>query len=313
MQTATTLTPRDQEMRQGRITSSRIVRLYRGDAMAVWNDMQGLSEVKDNERMAWGRRLESVIIDAAAERRGWDSARVVKQPGTVANGRYATSLDAAIRADGALTLERVIEAKNRALDQLRRYPTDEATEEEIVQCQWHMMVTGIPEATVCVLIGGNDLRLFDLLADEETQAGLREMADRFLRDHIDAGKPPPIDGSDAAADYLRATFPREREPVLTADAGLEQLVAAYHHACAAYDAAEEAKSAAGNLLRQAIGNAAGVKGANFSVSYKASKDRMVTNWEALVRDLPSVPADLLAKHTVTKPGPRSLRVSWKGE
>ena len=122
-----------------------------------------------------------------------------------------------------------------------------------------------------------------------------------------------MDGTDAASEYLRKTFPREVEPVLDADENDGNLVLAYRHACAAFDAAEEAKKAAGNLLRQAIGNAAGMKGPNFSVSYKASKDRLVTDWEAIVKELPSVPADLLAKHSTTKPGPRSLRVNWKGE
>jgi predicted phage-related endonuclease len=310
MQTATTLTPQDQELRQGRITSSRIVKLYQGKALAVWNDMKGIANpIPDNNRMRFGRKLERAIIEAAAEDKGW--ARVTYAPGTVVDGRYATTPDAIV-TDARLAPERVVEAKNRALDQIRRYDANEATEEETVQTLWHMGVTGIHEGTVCVLLGGNDLRPFDVPWDDETWAGLREIADRFLRDHIDTGRPPPIDGSDAAAEYLRKTFPRDTAPILSADENLTHLVTAYRAASAAFDAAEEAKSLAGNLLRQAIGDAAGIKGDRFSVSYKASKDRTTTDWQALLMEMvAAIPADLLAKHSTTKPGPRSLRVNWK--
>src|SRR5512146_1356976 len=135
MQAATTLTERDQELRKGRITSSRIVRLYRGQALAVWNDIMGIADpIPDNNRMRFGRKLERAIIEAAAEDRGW--TRVSYAPGTVTAGRYATSVDAAVIGDNGLSPVRVVEAKNRALDQVRKYDANEATEEETVQVAW---------------------------------------------------------------------------------------------------------------------------------------------------------------------------------
>lgn len=311
MQTArlTTLHPMDERLREGRITGSRIVKLYRGEALAVFNEMTGIAPpVEPNDRMQAGIYFEEPTLRWVADERGW---RVRHNPGTKVRGRHASTPDAEIfdgeeDADG--------EVKWRAPDQWLRYQGGQETEDEHVQCLWHQHVTGHRRGYVIVSLGGQKPAVYPVhsAGEEDSIAALCELADRFLVDHIDTGKPPPMDASDAAADYLRAKFPKDTGPVIPADERLEALVRSYRAACEAFDAAEEAKGRTGNLLREAIGDAAGVKGTNFSVSYKASKLQTRTDWQALLMEMVAqIPADLLAKHSTTKPGPRSLRLQWK--
>ncbi len=309
MQTATTLTPEQVELRKGRITSTRIVKLVQGKALDVFNDIMGYAPpFVDSARPKWGRRLERAIIDGAAEERGWMS--VEYQPGTAVSGAYATSPDAYVH--NAFGPALVVEAKNRGGERAKEYEADEPLEAEIVQTQWHMGVTRIPEATVCVLLGGNDLRLFDLHYDEELWLGLTEIADRFLVDHINTGKPPPMDASDAAADYLRAKFPTHRAPMREGNAASHVMALAYERACIAAKLAEEDKARAGNALRAAVGDAEGIAGEGWKVTWRASKGSRATDWEAVAREL-RAPAEVVAKFTTERPGSRRLLVQIKGE
>lgn len=266
----TTLTAQDMATRAGRITSTRIVRLYKGDALAVFNDMMGFAPpFKDSARPRWGRRLQTAIIEGAAEEQGW---KVISYPPTAVSEtepRFATSVDAV--AD----VEIAIEAKNRGGERASAY-ADGPLEEEIVQTTWHQGVMGLPKGAICVLLGGNDLRVFPAPFDAETFEGLAEIARRFLRDHIDTGVPPPLDYSDAASDYLRARFPKETGALLEPTPELGALVSAVGHARKAKKAAEEACALAENTLKLALGDAAGVKGPGFSASWKTQKGSTYT-------------------------------------
>jgi hypothetical protein len=261
----TTLTAEDLAVREGRITSTRIVKLYRGEALAVFNDMNGLARpFKDSARPAWGRRLQGAIVEGAAEREGW---KTIAYPPTLASAmepRFATSVDAV--AD----LSIAVEAKNRGGERASIY-ADGPMEEEIVQTCWHQGVLGLPKGAICVLLGGNDLRVFPLDFDADMFDGLAEIARRFLRDHVDTGRAPPIDYSDSSTDFLRARFPKESGRILDATPELTTLVSAVNHARKAKKAAEQACALAENTLKLALGDASGVKGPGFSVTWKTQK------------------------------------------
>lgn len=299
-----TLTAEQQEARKGRITSTRIVRLVNGRAWDVWADMAGLATVKDNARMRFGRKLERAIIEAAAEDRMWSPVRY--QPGTVVRGDYATSPDAYVGDDP----ERIIEAKNRGAEQAKKYEGDEATPEEIIQAAWHMLVTGIPAASVAVLLGGNDLRIFDQARDPEMEAGLREVADRFLTDYWKPGRPPPMDASDAAAEYLRAKFPTHTAPLLVADDVATEWMAELRHALTEAEKWGEEAEALKNKIKAVIGDAEGLAGPLGRVTWKATKGTRRTDWERLARSYDPA-AETIARFTEEKPGARRFVATWK--
>jgi predicted phage-related endonuclease len=308
MMPASTLTAEQQEARRGRITSTRIVKLVNGAALAVFNDMMGISPpLKDNQRMRFGRKLERAIIEAASEDRGWNN--LVYQPGTVIAGRYATSPDAEVLTDSD-DPERVLEAKNRGGEQAAKYEAGEATPDEIVQTAWHMGVTGIPVASVCVLLGGNDLRIFDQTHDDEMWTGLREIADRFLRDHYDTGRPPPMDASDAAADYLRAKFPTHRAPLLQADDATTNLALELRSVRVERERLEAREGELTNVLKSIIGDAEGVAGPGFKLTWKATKGSRRTDWQAVAHEL-GANAPVIDRYTTETAGSRRFLCTWK--
>jgi hypothetical protein len=294
-----TLTATDMELRQGRITSTRIVKLYQGEALAVFNDMMGFAPPwKDSARPKWGRRLQAAIIEGAAEDQGWKE--VLYPPTAISKNepRFATSADAV--ADRVVA----VEAKNRGGERASLY-ADGALEEEIVQTTWHQGVLGLKDGAICVLLGGNDLRVFPSPFDADTFEGLSEIALRFLRDHVDTGKPPPLDYSDAASDYLKARFPKDTAPVIEPTPEAADLVAHLRALKLIREGAENSEREARHRLLAIVGSSAGIAGL---CTYKANKASQKTDWEAVAKAL-DAPADLVAQFTVTKPGPRVLRLS----
>ncbi len=302
---ASTLTEEQQRIRAHRFTSTRIVKLALGKQMEVFNEWFGFAPpFKDGDRPKWGRRLERAIIDGAAEEQGW---RVVEFPGTVIDPEddlFATTAD--FVADGEIAGD----AKNRAADQAYLYADDEAQESEIVQVTVHCGVLKKPRGVVAALVGGNSLKVIPVPFDADFWGDLKELCRRFKRDHLDTGKPPPLDGSDAAADYLRAKFPTHRGPMLEGDESTEELAFAYRRTCEAVRVAEEQKTRLGNLLRERIGEAEGIAGAGWKATWKASKGSKATDWEAVAREL-GAPAEVVAKFTTERPGARRLLVSVK--
>jgi predicted phage-related endonuclease len=310
MMPASTLTAEQQEARKGRITSTRIVKLVNGRALAVFNEMMGISApVKDNPRMRFGRKLEHAIIEAAAEDRAWGSVRY--QPGTEVHERFASSPDAYVL--GGIhpeDVERVIEAKNRGAEQAAKYASNEPTPDEIVQTQWHMGVTGVPAGSVCVLLGGNDLRIFDQQHDDEMWTGLKEIADRFLRDHYDTGRPPPMDASDAAAEYLRARFPFHSAPLLQADDATTNLALELRSVRAERERLEAREGELTNTIKHLIGNAEGIAGPGFKATWKATKPTRRTDWQAVAHEL-GASTPVIDRYTTEAPGSRRFLMTWK--
>ena len=295
----TTLTAADMELREGRITSTRIVKLYRGEALALFNDMMHFAApFRDSARPKWGRRLQDAIIEGAAEDQGWKEIIYPPTAASTVEPRFATSVDAV--ADREIA----VEAKNRGGERAAAY-ADGPLEEEIVQTTWHQGVLGLPKGAICVLLGGNDLRVFPLDFDAETFQGLTEMAQRFLRDHIDTGKPPPLDYSDAAAEYLKARFPKDTGPVVEPTPEAAELVARFRALKLIREEAEKSEAEVRHRLLDVIGSSAGIAGL---CTFKANKASQKTDWEAVARAA-NAPAEIVAQFTTMKPGPRVLRLA----
>ena len=79
-------------------------------------------------------------------------------------------------------------------------------DEYMLQVQHYMSVTGFPGAYVAVLIGGNTFKWYFIERDEELISMLIELEYEFW-EHVQNKTPPPMDGSDASADFLNKRFP----------------------------------------------------------------------------------------------------------
>lgn len=180
------------------------------------------------------------------------------------------------------------------------------------QVTFEAAVTGAPWTDVAAVLarprGGWDFRVYRVPFDEEYFHALREMAEKFFRDYVATETPPPPDGSEAWSDFLKSRFPIERAPLLQATEEDEQIARAYLAADAALEAAETAKRLARQQLELRCAEAAGMRGATFSLSWKSTKPVRKTRWEELVAHL-GVGTDVVEQFTETRPGSRPFRLT----
>lgn len=264
------------------------------------------------EAALWGQRFERPIADEfIARRRAEGKAWSIFTPPTL---RHPTSKVLMATCDRIVVPEGrraraewlgAAEIKNFSLYRAGEF-TDDADgvpETVIVQVQAQLEVTGLEDAWLCVVLGGQSYREYPLKRDREMGGQLVEFADKWWADHVVQGLPLPLDGSDASTAFLRRRYPSNLAPALQLTPELADLVTAARGAKALLATAEEAEAAAVNALKAAIGEAEGIAGA---VTWRNNKPSTRTDWEQVARQL-HAPADLVAKFTTTKPGARVLR------
>jgi len=129
----------------------------------------------------------------------------------------------------------------------------------MLQLQHYMAVTGYKGAYIAVLIGGNTFKWKFIERDEEIISMLIQLESEFW-DMVQSNTPPPLDGSDASADFIGAKFPNSI-PFTQIDLPMEAvaLIHQYDAACEQLDYLTDQKQEAENLLKQMLGeNEAGI-------------------------------------------------------
>jgi predicted phage-related endonuclease len=190
--------------------------------------------------------------------------------------------------------------------------TDEVPQQYLLQVMWTMGVTDLPCADLAVLIGGDDFRIYNFFRDPELEGHLFEAAEKWWRDHVVAGVPPRLDGSESASKWLADRFPREKEPLLRATSEIEQMVNTLREYEVQAEAATGRVDTVKNHLRAVIGEATGVEGLFGKITWKKSKDGERVDWEAVAK-ASGASQELIKRNTIIKPGPRVFRATWRDE
>ena len=158
----------------------------------------------DNERLFWGRRLESVIL----ERFGEITGREVLPAGQLLRSTrwpfMLTTLDGEQDFDGRWV---PAEAKN-TMD--GEGWSDGVPRHVWIQLQHQMAVFGSPSASVAVLIFGCQFKHADVPRDDEfIEETLVPECEKFWQ-LVEAGGPPPqTDGSEATREALKRLYPQD--------------------------------------------------------------------------------------------------------
>ena len=102
--------------------------------------------------------------------------------------------------------------------------SDEVPMSYLVQCQWYMMLTGLPETDLAVLLGNTDFRIYNIQADQELIQMLAYEAQQFWEQHVLCKTaPPPKKEAD-----LRLLYPQSQTNKLReASASIVTLVEQY--------------------------------------------------------------------------------------
>lgn len=302
------LTPEQIAMRKTGVGSSEIAAVAGLDpyrrAIDVYAAKLGIAPAfEGNAFTRWGNKLEEVIAEAYAEERGV----VLSSPGTMRHPEHPVVIatpDRLVHAKKGAPASKVLEIKNVGARMAHLWGAvgDDVPENYLCQVQWEQAASGVHDGDLAALLGGNDLRVFAIPYDGELVGQLIEIGERFYRDHVQAEKPPPVDGSENYGDFLKHRFPRDTRKMLPATADAKQLAADLAEALEDEKRIGEHAEGLKNKLKAIIGDAAGIEGL---CTWKAAKDSQKTDWEAVLRALAvPVPAQVIATHTTTRPGSR---------
>ena len=261
------------------------------------------------DAMLWGIRLQPVVGQAWAEEHG----RKIKacryiyelEPGIF------SSYDYEIVPPKGEPVTELLEVKTTSQYAAREYGeegTAEIPEGYVIQCQHEMACRpGILRVHVAVLVGGQKLRSYVVERDEELIEDLLRI-ERTALSNARAGIPPPMDGSEAASNYLRLKSPRDNGERVELTEPVEALALAFMSAKEQDKAATEQKELTANRLREALGDTALATGRMVKVSFKSNRDTDWVDWKAAY--LSAHPdGDGLAPFTSTKVGARPLVVT----
>jgi putative phage-type endonuclease len=293
------------EKRRQTITGTDIAAIagmnpWRGP-MDVYCDKLGLTEdTPDNPAMFWGRTLEDVVAQKYADDTG---VKLIKGEFVVKDSWLGGTPDFLI--DGQ---RKGLEIKTTGHHMASRFGesgSDQIPDHMACQVAWYQMLLGYDDWDLAVLIGGNDYRCFHLRRSPRLENRLLEIATKFREQHILTQTPPAIDGSRGANEYIKAVWKKENPevPVVTASREIDELAVKLIAARQNAAILESEITTIENQIKAAIGEAPGIEGAGWRVSWKASKDSPKTSWKDVAAAL-NAPKDVIEKYTTVSPGAR---------
>lgn len=192
-----------------------------------------------------------------------------------------------------------------------------------LQVQHQMAVTGRALAHVAVLRGPT-FDILDVPRDESVIADLLTIEADF-HERVAARVPPRIDGSESTRRTLASLHPAERLPLVAADEEWESIASQLREAQARAKDWAAREETLKNAARALLGDAAGVEGDGWRITWTKNADSTHVAWEQVALALrrlitESVDRNLLSRgfldtveaiestYTETKPGPRVLRL-----
>lgn len=177
---------------------------------------------------ARGKRFEPLVIDMLCEEKG-----IASVPRTARNVRHqdiehdflSCEIDAELQLDGRIVNAEIKTVSTFAASDWGEPGTDEIPLHVAVQTLHGLMVTGRERSIIAALIGGDDLRIYEVRRDEELITKIRTQEVAFWNDHVLAGvAPDPVTAED-----LKIRYPKDSGPAIEASEEIAHAVVALSH------------------------------------------------------------------------------------
>jgi len=250
-------------------------------------------------RMRIGSALQDLIVDEYERVTGRRTRRYRSMI------RHRDIEWAAASPDFAVVGERRLVEAKRSTSRTRF--ADGLPQDIEAQVAWQLGVSGYPIADVAVLLGDDDLRVYEQAADPELFAYLVTLAEDFRRRLAEGG---PFARS---LDRIRRDHPADNGEPMDADGDLRAAVEALMATRSQRKRLEESEEALETAIKDRMGEHAELRGPGWRVTWRKTKDRAETDWKALATGLlATLPeterAALVETHTTVRPGFRPFRV-----
>lgn len=243
-------------------------------AFELWHRKKEASviQIADNERMAWGRRLQDAIAIGVAEDKGW-VCEPMKEYIRIMDEHFHMGASFDFRMIDGTNRLGILEIKNVDFLVFRDKWTVgddgfiESPAHIEIQLQHQMHVADYEWGAIAVLVGGN--KPYILVRERDRDVGLAiETRIRKFWKSIAENKEPPFE-LPADAEFIGKLYGyAEVGKVLDAqdDAEIADLVKEYQEAALTAKIADEDKKTAKALLLTKIGSHERVLGKNFTIS-----------------------------------------------
>ena len=254
-------------------------------AIDVYEDKVGIAPEREvTPAMQWGLYLEEPIARAYELETGRRVRRVgMRRAKHVRDFPMIGSIDRETYLGGDEE-PRIVEIKTsrsaegfadregwRDVDPELRIPPD-----HYVQVQHYLEVAQRSFADLVVLIGGQDLRTYEIPRDQEYGADLRLEEGRFWRDYVLANEYPPASADDLA--NLSRRFPRDLADERVATSEESVWIWAYLDAVRDVETAETRRDELRARLEDSMGTTPRLVAPGATVSWKAH-ERTSTGWK----------------------------------
>jgi len=180
------------------------------------------------------------------------------------------------------------------------------------QVAWQLFVSGYPAADVAVLIGGTEVRVFDVARDVALEDDLVAIAEDF-RARLTAGGPFA-----ESLDSIKRLYPSDDSTEMVADAELSEAVLALSAMRGQRKDMEVAEERIETAIKSRMGEATSLVGDGFRVTWKQTKPVEQIDWKSVadgaLRQLPETEARaLVGIATTVRQGFRPFRVTFTKE
>jgi predicted phage-related endonuclease len=223
--------------------------------------------------MAWGLKLEPLIIEAYEEATGSKVDRRRRKFYLEGHPYIGATVDGRTR-------DRLVEVKFSPYERDFGEPADGALGLPLyVRCQvqHQMMVTGAPRCDVPVLLRGYDLRIFEVDADPDYIAMLKDELIEWYAAHVLTRTPPVLDDPEQMAAYL------QRQPddgsSIAAPASLRPVFRQLAEATRDKADAEHRQKAAQAIIKATMGLATYITGQDISITWRHTRPRTEVAWD----------------------------------
>ena len=259
----------------------------------VWLDKTGQApEREETEILHFGQVLEQVIADEYVRRNG---AKVQRRN---AMYQHKDHPELVANIDRYIVGGKILECKTCnafAADKFGK-DGDSVPDEYLLQVQHYMHITGIHEAVLAVLIGGNQYRQFELLYDWSLAEFAAAKCVEFWQKYVLTNTPPPATEHDDLAEYYTA----KPGASINASPEMVDLIAEAKAKKAEVKALEKELDSICFEIKNFAGNneIITMPGGKPLATWKQQADKVeeTVNWQAIAEEM-NIPAEIITKHT----------------
>lgn len=259
---------------------------------SVWADKLGkLPDQEETEAMRLGTDLEEYVSQRFERETG---KKVRRWPYIVKNSDYPwahANLDRRVDGESAF-----LECKTTSTLDIKQFRGVDFPERYYCQCVHYLAVTGYERCYLAVLCYGKGFYIYELERDEDEIQALMASERLFWEAYVEAGCPPPADGSEATTEALQTIYAETKGDTETQLFGRAALLTERKALISQRDAIKARIDEIENTIKEDLGNTERGSCDGWSVSWK-SQERRSFRAELLRRDHPEI--DLSPYYTTT--------------